>query len=590
MTASRRLFRRLPVFMRGRRLLVVVLLAIFVATCMLSSSFRSSRTYSAPKPPSKSSLAPAVTNSYIPSLAWQTPFSFSVSSADSDVVVLPQLEDRCPVYTFYDRDMAAAAGRNTTVEERLTAVWRQAFWALGFRPTVLDLSHAQRSPLYKSVDGLNLDGESKIDAMRYLAWSSSPTGVLTTNRVVPMTTWPTENTWTFWRSCQFGPLTTYKDIGSGFIIGSQPALNDYVTKTFASATRAKIVSAASNLFHVEPKTDFLAQYSPDFVAKNYKNLPEDKLPDLINAHLHSNFLSRFSDGGISILDPFPESAHAIALPSLATATALATCPPVEFEAYCPSNIPNCYKCSVSMRKDFIKTVQVIPDSPSTFAMITIPHPMMSLALSYSTSGIAADFVRRKSSRDMFVRKVTSEIIKQGAGAPARALQLKRMAAASSELLDARYVSVFESQFALKDCLVSEYFRWAVGFNFGPSVEHIWAEESNKQESIWRRSTSDAISFDALAHEIGMCLPAHEYIELQKEAERIVDPIAGGSSRPMSVSTTITAVHDRLLNTDLDRKLERSMIEAWNMADAEVWRFVKALNERAAQEEKVWELV
>ncbi|KAK9352136.1 hypothetical protein V1523DRAFT_414803 [Lipomyces doorenjongii] len=584
MTASQTLGRlrtRLPLYIRGRRLVLIATLAIF-SIIWLSASFGSSRSYSARTRPSKSSVATAATNNYIPSLAWETPFSFSVSSAGSDVAVLPQLHDRCPVYTFYDRDLAAAAGRNTTIEERLIAVWRQAFWALGFKPTVLDLSHSKRSRLYNSINELNLEGESKIDVMRFLAWSANPTGILTTNRVVPMTTWPTENTWRFWRSCQFGLLTTYKDVGSGFIVGSQQAVDEYVARTFAHASRGKIVSAAQSLFHIEPKTDFLAQYSPDFVLKNYEGLPEEKLPDLINAHLHSTFLSRFSEGGISILDPFPESAHAIAFPSLATATALATCPLVEFEAYCPSNIPNCYKCSQSLRKDFIKTVPAIPDSPSTFVMITIPHAMTYLALSHSTSGLTADVVRRETARDMFVRKVTSEIIKEDLGAPYRALELKKMAVASSEVLDAKYISVFESQFAFENCLVSDYFRWAVGFNFGPRAAE------NGEEKL---SSENQGTFDSVAHEIGMCLPAPAYIELQKEAERMLDrKVNKGdeSSTPLSVSATITAIRDRILSKDFDWKQELEMIEAWNMADSELWRFVKALNERAAQEEKIWE--
>ncbi|KAK9237758.1 hypothetical protein V1525DRAFT_376609 [Lipomyces kononenkoae] len=575
--ALARLRKRLSSYysVRSRRRILVA--ALTMLSIIVVSVFRSSHNLSSQDRGSKASVLTEPTNNYIPSFAWETPFSFSVSSAGSDVAVLPQLHDRCPVYIFYDPQLAAAAGRNTTTEERLIAVWRQAFWALGFKPTILDQSHAKRNPLYKSINEMNLDGQSKIDVMRFLAWSTSPTGILTTNRVVPMTTWPKENTWQFWRSCQFGPLTTYKDTGSGFIIGSQPAVDDFVTRSFTDASKAKIASATSNRFQVEPRTDFLAQYSPDFVASNYKKLSEDKLPDLINAHLHSTFLSRFSQGGIAVLDPFPQSARAIAFPSLAMATALATCPAVEFERYCPSNIPNCYKCSKSLRKDFVKTVSAIADSPSTFVIVTIPHPMTSVALSQSASDVNADVVRRETGRDLFVRTVTSEIIGQGVGPPYRALALKKLAAASTEFLDAMYISVFESQFGFENCLVNDYFRWAVGFNFGPRLG-----KNRKQEH----------TFDTVVQEIGMCLPAELYTQIQTESARTLDPkVADGGGRstpPMSVSDTITAIRDRIHSTHPDRKRQLRMVEAWNMADAELWRFVRALNERAAQDENAWE--
>ncbi|KAK9368105.1 hypothetical protein V1509DRAFT_579622 [Lipomyces kononenkoae] len=570
-------YKRLPYHRRSRRLALLaalVILSIIWLSVLLRSSLNSSSQQN--RASSKTSVATAPTNNYIPSFAWETPFSFSVSSAGSDVAVLPQLHDRCPVYTFYDPQLAGAAGRNTTTEERLIAVWRQAFWALGFKPTVLDQSHAKSNPLYKSINEMNFGGQSKIDVMRFLAWSTSPTGILTTNRVVPMTTWPTENTWNFWRSCEFGPLTTYKDTGSGFIVGSQQAVDDFVTQSFTDASMAKIASAVtSNRFHVEPKTEFLAQYSPDFVPNNYKRLSEDKLPELINAHLHSTFLSRFKQGGISVLDPFPQSAHAISFPSLAMATALATCPAVEFELYCPSNIPNCFKCSKSLRKDFVKSVSAIPDSPSTFVIITIPHPVTSIALSHSASDVTADIVRRETSRDLFVRTATSEIIKKGLGPSHRVLELKKLAAASSELLDNMYISVFESQFGFNNCLVTDYFRWAVGFNFGPLMDN---ETSAKKQA----------TFDAVVQEIETCLPAEPYIEIQTEVTRMLDPKDAKSSTQLSVSDTITTIRDRILSADPDRKLKVQMVEAWNMADTELWRFVRALNERAESEEKIWE--
>ncbi|KAK9469823.1 hypothetical protein V1512DRAFT_19104 [Lipomyces arxii] len=578
---SRRLLNKFPSYLRGRRLVLIVVSAVFsiiwIKTYVNVAHSRRLRSGSI-----ASAMIPLAANSYIHSTQWEVPFSFSVSNTDSDVAVLPPLVDRCPVYTFFDPNMAEAAGQNATTEARIIKVWKQAFWALGFRPTVLDLETAQQHKLYKSVNDLELKGEVAIDAMKYLAWSSVPIGMYSSYRLLPMTTSPTEDIFKFLRSCQYGPLITYKDVGTGLIVGSPEAVEDFVTRSYSEPQRGKALSASNHKHTVEDETGMFAYYSTAVYTKLYSSIPEHLLPELMNSHLHSTWLSRFPEG-ISIVDPFPDTTHSIMFPSLATANALSTCPPTEYEPFCPPNIKSCFQCSKQLTTDFVKTVNRIPDSESKFVFITVPHPMTMLALSYGTPAITADIVRRRTGRDLFTRSITSEIISESVGSPHRVLELKRIAVANSEVLNTEYVSIFEAQFDLSNCMLDDNIRWAVGFNFAPI-----SELEDSIDEFLGAPKSKVISFDALALEVSGCLSSSQYIDLQKESERIPSRKEGAAEQPVKISSVLTAIRDRVASRRVDRMKERNMIEAWNMADAEIWRFVKSLNERAHKEEQVWE--
>lgn len=191
--------RNLLRYFRGRRLFAIVTIAIlgtiwvfayssatttaanhsgrarFAAPHFLSSSYGA--------PPTMAE--PAVSaNNYIPSSSWETPFSFSVSTADSDVAVIPQLEERCHVYAFYDSEEFTAAGLNATIEYAILERWRRAFWSYGFKPIVLNMETAKLNPRYNELASLtSLRGEKRINALKYLAWSMVPTGILTSHRV-----------------------------------------------------------------------------------------------------------------------------------------------------------------------------------------------------------------------------------------------------------------------------------------------------------------------------------------------------------------------------------------------------------------------
>ncbi|KAK9448697.1 uncharacterized protein V1518DRAFT_417942 [Limtongia smithiae] len=555
----------------------------------------------------------AETNNYIHSQDWETPFSFSVSPVSSseevDIAVLPLLEERCPVYTFFDLSEFTKAGKDISLEASVLTVWKRAFWALGFKPIVLDVSHAQKNPRYVELEALpNMSPEARLEVLRFLAWSSMPTGVLTSSRIIPMTTWPTHSDLKFLRGCQFGPLTAYKDTLTSFMYGSQQYVNAFVAAAFQTGHRSNILGYALESLQLEDRSEHFAHYTDEYVARNCKGLELSQLPDLINAHLHSTFLSRFG-GGIVVVDPFLESSHILTYPALSTAYAIASCPVVAFEDFCPPNRPkDCFKCSkqFSPTKKYIKFAPSIPDTTNELIFVTIPHPLLHLALTYGTPDVMdAELVRRTTTRDVLVRALTAEINVDEAmlGAPHRTLELKKMAVDNSMVLDNIIFSIFEAQFALNECAMAREVEFQVGFRFNPpedvdgssqqSVLDRAKDDSTRYLTSGRSSSTLAVTFEMLELELEHCLPLSDVKRLRKDAAHIpktAPPTIAKDALPLEVadaSSVITAVRRRVLGAGAAFLKERKMIEAWNMGDAEIWRFVSALNERAAQECHVW---
>lgn len=381
-------------------------------------------------------------------------------------------------------------------------------------------------------------------------------------------------------------LTLYKDLGNEFVTAANQAVTEFVANAFATGHRGNIDGYVDEMVVVEPKIGLFVHYSEEFVQTTYKNLPPELLPDVINAHMHNNWLGRFPDG-IQIIDPITETDRILHYPALATAYALTICPPEELEQLCPPGKTTCYKCNSNLPSGFIKTTRTISDSPRSFKFITIPHPLTHLALSYGTvSQLTPDFVRRMTARDEIVKAITADIVEDGVGAPDRLLELKKRAAANYDVLDTEYYSIWDSQFELSPaCALDNYFEWALGFSFGGVMTND-APPNRKTNTL--AATSDRASpFSVLSLQLEQCLPASEVKQLHKDAETIVELKAGVKPPLQKTEEIINAARGDVQGTGVDTKRKRKMVEGWNMADAELWRFVRALNERISQEPAVW---
>ncbi|KAK9458807.1 uncharacterized protein V1516DRAFT_121294 [Lipomyces oligophaga] len=526
-----------------------------------------------------------VAKPYMPSSAWETPFSFSVSAADSDIAVLPPLEDRCPVYAYFDPDDAAHNELNATIERDIIERWRRAFWALGFKPVLLGIEDAKRNPRFQELAAVrNLGAKARSDILKFLAWENSATGMMVDYRVFPMTTRPNHKMLMKLRSCQFNEVSIYKDLGESLLTGAHAAVTYFLDKAFETGHRGNILGYLSEVVTVKNPIEHFVYYSPRVVSSKYAGLDPSLLPDLINSHLHSTWISRFSDG-IAIINPFESSSRIMTYPALATAYTLATCPPVEFEQYCPPGRQTCYQCSKSLNSDYIKMSPTIPNTGNFFSLVTIAHPLTQLGLVFSTSTqITANLVRRKTLRDVFVKAISSDIIDEAIGSADRLLELKQIAARNYDVLDNIYLTVFEDQFELSaDCLLDSYLEWALGFTF----DHESGQHLNKITNANPTSILSQVKYEDLQYSLEQCLPSSE-IQVFREDSARIGVLRQGVHIPLQpASEVVDGAREKIGSSSPDIKRLRKAIEGWNMADSELWRFVRALNQRITLEPTIW---
>ncbi|KAK9477259.1 hypothetical protein V1514DRAFT_334321 [Lipomyces japonicus] len=561
-------------FVRGRRRAVILLLVavglIFFVDCYPKSHSDMTRVQV-----HVSSVTEVPANNYIPSQSWETPFSFLVSSADIDVVVLPLLEERCPVYAYFDPEEIEAQGNNVTLEKEIVQAWRKAFWSAGFKPVLLNIENAKTHKKYTTLDRLGIPDEHRKSLLRLMAYSSVPTGILTSHRIIPMIKSPADEQLLFLRSCKFSRFSIYKDLGTNLIFGSTESVDELLRRIFSSERISHAIGQMKGSFHTESKIGQFADYSYSYVSQHYQ-IPQYKVPDLIRAHLHSNFMSQFP-GGVSVVNPFPDFASSITYPSIATANALIKCPPTDLDATCPSNIPKCFHCNG--HKYSLQLVTSVPDSTSSlFSLITLPHPMTLLALTHHTDNINADFVRRKTLRDQWLIKATQSVVDREYGAPERALQIKKLAVVNSIILKSAYISTFEEQWNLANCEVDSYFSWAAGFDL-PRV---------KRSSQKEFSDLEVSSFPEVLSAVSYCVSKEDYEHFVIESETKRPDRTPDRDVVKTLSDILTTVKSQVLSKTGTFIRTRKMVEAWNIADSEVWKFVKALNERTMNEERLWE--
>ncbi|KAK4982720.1 hypothetical protein LTR66_009128, partial [Elasticomyces elasticus] len=248
---------------------------------------------------------------------WQNPFSSSVT-LDENRAVLPPMMKRAPVYTYYDTTVKRD-DKTKEAENELLLIWRRAWWAQGFRPVVLGKPEALNNPLYRTLQGLEVEPELEIELLRWLAWGNMGTGILANWLALPMAPYADPQL-SFLRRGDYPHLTRYEGLENGFYIGEKTTINDAVKAALASAdikTAKSIVDAIpKDTFEVDPQHDAIAFYSTSTIRQRYKLLAHNlgdpgaqsqalaMLPQLITSHLHTTWQNTFTSG-IAILKPLP---------------------------------------------------------------------------------------------------------------------------------------------------------------------------------------------------------------------------------------------------------------------------------------------
>lgn len=512
---------------------------------------------------------------------WQNPFSSSITY-DEERSVLPPLKERAPIYTYFDPAGVDAKGRKVDSKQKRAAedilqVWRRAWWAQGFRPVVLGPPEARNNPLYRTLQGLELKAEVTAEMDRWLAWGSMGTGILCNWLAVPMAPYD-DPLLSFLRRGEYPALTRYKNLENGLFAGSKDAIEAAIKAAISSPelknNKTIIEALPSEAFAVDTKDDSIAFYSTTNLIAKYNPIKEllehqgaaealAMLPALINSHLHMTWQNTFTSG-IAVLKPVPEHTTSVIEPAIEIARNLSQCPSTPIVASCPPNRPKCAPC-VSSHPMLISTPPVFRNTSTLYTIATVPHPYTLTSLIHTRDDLNVRFVRRETARDLWILGATKELLGTGKSSFSRLPYVKD--AVASEFSESRTLWLTAERppdsASEKD---AEELDWHFGFSLprspidnGKSETPVPGPERRPPPPKQEFGDGPVPSEQQLIQEKGL-------LEKARMAIR-------NGARSGSVKTA---------------KATREMVEAWNLADTEAWKFVRAFNARKRIERRKWE--
>ena len=506
---------------------------------------------------------------------WRNPFSSEVT-LDEERAVLPLLKDRPPIYTYFDAGDRRKDEKSKKAEQELLQIWRRAWWAQGFKPVVLGRSEAMNNPQYRRVQALELKPELEFEMMRWLAWGNMGTGVLSNYLVVPMSTHE-DPLLTFLRRGEYPELTRYQGLENALFVGGKDDVEKAVQKTLSSSNldlAKSIAEAAPDLFTVDSKHDGVACYSLKTTLDAYAPIQGKlglesttgdgltMLAGLINSHLHMNWQNTFSKG-IAVTKPEAKFTTTLIEPAIDLARNLSACSYTPMPTSCPPNRPKCQPC-VSMQPMRIVTPPVYRNQTDLFTITTVPHPFTLQSLLHDRDNIDIPFIRRKTNRDTFMLAATKELLGTGISSFARLGRFKDAVAGEFAQSHSLWLTA-ETPFRVEDEKDLEDLDWIFGFRI-PREPLKSGKSETPVPGPERRPPPPKQEFDGPQ-------PTERQLETQHsllaKAKAYVSKGIGrdGKKAPKNV---------------------REVAEAWNLADTEAWKFVRAFNARRTMERRKFE--
>ncbi|KAL1305151.1 hypothetical protein AAFC00_002075 [Neodothiora populina] len=496
---------------------------------------------------------------------WMNPFSSSIT-LDENRAVLPPLNKRPPIYTFYDTEWDKDEDSKDATH-RLLLIWRRAWWAQGFRPIVLGRAEAINNPLYRKLQNLELEAELENDLMRWLAWGNMGNGILVNWLVLPMAP-HTDPLLSFLRRGVYPDLTRYEGLESGLFTGGKDSINKAIQTALDLKQPIKGKSlvdvAPDDTFKVDPQHDGIAFYSTVNIVKKYKGISEKlmikdgraeglhSLAQLITSHLHMTWQNTFSSG-IAVLNPLPDHSTHLVKPAVDLARNLSQCTTSPYPASCPPNKDRCQPC-VSSHPMLISQPSVFRNTSTLFTIGTVPHPYTFASLQHQTEALTIRFIRRQTQRDTWIIATTKELLGIGLSSFARLIHVK-------------------------DAIASDY----------GSSHSLWLTAEYTDSETYRKD---------LAWTFGFPVPSELADDGKSET-----PVPGPERRPpppkpegkvpdhvelMREKTLLDKARAALKNNVRQVVQIRDVVEAWNLADTEIWRFTRAYNARRRVERLKWE--
>lgn len=468
--------------------------------------------------------------------------------------MLPKSKPRSPIYTFYDAD-AEKEEKTKAAENKLLLLWRRAWWAQGFRPVILGRSEAMNNPLYEKVQAHKLKPQLEADLVRWLAWGQMGTGILANWLVLPMGHHH-DPVLSHLRGGEYTKVTGYERVGGGLYSGEKNAINDAIAEALKAPTLESSNSLSDVLapatISVDPEPDAIAFYDANANAEHYKiittKLADDKasglrsLAQLITSHLHLTFLNSFVDG-FSVLTPFSDNAHILTEHAIALADALRACPPSPVPSSCPPNRKDCTPCS-NIKPPPVRTPEYFTNSSTVYTIGTVPHPFTLASLMANNKEITTRHIRRDTERDPWLFAITQKTLDRKISGYSRIVKFKETVAGESGIARGLWMSE-DAPPAHKE----------LEYHFG----------------------FELASFNVTA-------PDPENLPLSKKEKKLVD-------RTMRLQKEFLANAKLVLKEQRGKDEKtgvREMVEAWNLADTEAWRFVRAFAARERVERTKWE--
>ncbi|MCJ1397789.1 hypothetical protein MMC11_000985 [Xylographa trunciseda] len=491
---------------------------------------------------------------------WMNPFSSTIT-LDEHRSVLPPPAARPPIYTFYNTENEKTE-EVRAAESKLLLTWRRAWWAQGFKPVILGRAEAMKNPLYETLQVKELTPALEAELMRWLAWGHMGSGVLANWLLLPMGAYD-DHLLSYLRRGQYPRLTRYENLGSGLYSGDQPSIQAAIAIVLQSRklTGAKSILEATSdpdMFAVDPKPSDLAFYDPGSLTALYKPITDALLTNqaqgltlllsLISSHLHTNFLNNYPSG-FAVLSPHGSQSAVIFSQALAIAHSLNTCTESPVPRSCPPNMPACTPCS-PLKINYPRSKS---NDTTLFNIGTIPHPYTLAVLLAQRPDITVKYIRRDTERDRWLQIVTRDTLGTKLGGTNRIVSLKEEVAGETSAARGIWMTA-EQNLQWRDL------EWHFGFELpraDVSVQDVAASGTNVQMKMFTSSMKpQAPTEEALVQQKDIFAKAKQAISKAGKAGDKVDM--------------------------------KEVVEAWNLADTEAWRFVRAYEARGKMEWTSWE--
>lgn len=476
---------------------------------------------------------------------WLNPFSSSIT-LDENRSVLPPLRKRTPVYTFYDTS-TKKDGAVRAAENELLLIWRRAWWAQGFKPIVLGRAEAMNNPLYETLHTHQLDSGMELEVIRWLAWEHMQAGILVNWLALPMGSY-NDPLISFLRRGEYRALTRYQGLGAGLLSADHSSATEFLKQALNNKELGKLKTifdaVPAQSVEVDSAHGGIAFYDADTIAKLYKSLKDkihsseaDGLMDLarlINSHLHSTFQNTFSEG-IAVIKPDVEHAAVLVQSGLELAGALRQCADSSLPSSCPPNIPKCNPCDPS---NLLKTsiTSVYRNASDLYVVGTVPHPYTFASLSSQRDSLDVAYIRRRTNRDPWISGITKELLGEEIGASPRLIKFKEAVVGEGGSPRSLWLIPEKVEEPVHD------FDWHFGF----AIPKMTAKKVSPQPPI--------------ANEGGL-----------KKGKQLLQKSKNAVQSSSRQQKTIVA-----------------MVEAWNLADTEAWRFARAYAARSRVERLIWQ--